>query len=101
MHKDVIPAVFSTAQVSSFDIKGTNKTWSTVDLTWEAHTCFYVQGKILLVMVRLTADFLIAYYVLDFSSCLYTLTKHHITPIACWLEKKKISPSHKVARSVF
>lgn len=34
-------------------------------------------------MVRLTANFLIAYYVLDFSSCLYTLTKHHITPTAC------------------
>jgi len=25
-HKNVIPAVFSTAQVSSFDIKGSNKT---------------------------------------------------------------------------
>jgi len=25
-HKNVIPAVFSTARVSSFDIKGTNKT---------------------------------------------------------------------------
>lgn len=33
-------------------------------------------------MVSLIAEFLTAYFVLDFSSCLYMLNKHHTALIA-------------------